>query len=179
MEARSARQLGSRSWHQWWGLCGAHPRSAVERFLLWRSHKLHLREGTWATCVIHLHCSLRFLKTRPSPFPASVSCSETSGFIATSPGGSSLICRHGTAGVSTGSETGQFSTWGQGCCSWCVSSVEGKTSSSDCSAIQQGNQRRTSGFNWIISDFLFCFVFHVQLNIWMYISLRNFVCRKL
>lgn len=113
-----------------------------------------------------------------------ISCSETSGFIAKSRGGSSgeqldVLCVapvhwHGADRVSTGSKTGQFLPWSRGCCSWCVSRFERKPSSSNCSAIQQDNLRRTSGFNWIISETFF-FVFHVQLNIWMCISLRKFV----
>lgn len=44
VEAWSAWQLGSWAWNRR-KLCGAHPRRVVERFLLWRSHKLHLWEG--------------------------------------------------------------------------------------------------------------------------------------
>lgn len=44
VEAWSAWQLGTRA-RGGRGLCRPHPRRLVERFLLWRSHKLHLWEG--------------------------------------------------------------------------------------------------------------------------------------
>lgn len=175
----------------------------MERFLLWRSHKLHLWEGTGALYVYlsSSSCSNKYVESDVlTLFHIFFFCSKIVWIVAMSWKGACSeqlmwpwSTDRSTWRVRTGRAKGQFWNEPRGCSSKCLSSVEGMPFSSKVNPVQRYQQVQYSRpikeggllfFKvpidlYIKNIFMLLFfintfyktVFHVQLNIWMCISL--------